>query len=81
MSKAAKAEELEALHAVVAQVLREQLTGEEVSPAMIAQAIKFLKDNGIEAAKGSNNKALNELADKVSRLSEDDPEALSELYN
>ena len=58
---AAKESELNVLHEVVAKVLKEQLEAEAivtdadgdevsiktVSPAMVAQAIKFLKDNNI----------------------------------
>lgn len=81
MSKAAKTEDMEVLHALVARVLSEQLKGDEVTPAMLSTAIKFLKDNGIEAAKGSNNKALNDLASRVGRLAEGDGEELADFLN
>lgn len=90
MSKAASTLALELLHAKVAEVITKGLEGsvdpvtgvvEPPSPQLIAQAIKYLKDNGIEAAKGSNNKALNDLADKVSKLDPDDPDAVEALYN
>lgn len=46
----AKSSALDKLHELVAAVLTEQLQGEEgPSPQMISQAIKFLKDNGIDA--------------------------------
>lgn len=51
MSRAAESA-LDALHAAVAAVLTEALSkrgAEAPSPQMIAQAIKFLKDNGIDA--------------------------------
>ena len=49
MSTRATSAALDALHAKVADVLVKGLAGDEVSPQMIAQAIKFLKENGIDA--------------------------------
>lgn len=76
MSKATETE-LEALHAVVAAVLKAQLQatstiigedGEEVemslvTPAIIAQAIKFLKDNNITATleQGSDMESVRDM--------------------
>ena len=66
MSKAANMKVLEELHAAVAKVLKDALSeAEEASPQMLAQAIKFLKDNGVEPAKDIDNSALDELARKV----------------
>ncbi len=79
MSKAASMGALEQLHATVAKVLNDELVAGEVSPQMLAQAIKFLKDNGIEPARDVENKALTDLADKINSLSPD--EAASEYLN
>lgn len=38
------------LHAQVARVLAAQLAGAEPDPRILANAIKFLKDNGITSA-------------------------------
>jgi len=80
MAKPTEASELNELHRVVAQLLREQLeatvivTDEDGSqkemkmatPALIAQAIKFLKDNDITALPedDENIQSLKELLDK-----------------
>lgn len=70
----ASTKELEGLHALVAKVLKAELTADRtdengealpVSPQLLAQAIKFLKDNGIEPAKDVNNAALDALAQEV----------------
>lgn len=70
----ASTKELEGLHALVAKVLKTELTAERtdengevipVSPQLLSQAIKFLKDNGIEPAKDVNNAALDALAQEV----------------
>ena len=71
--------ELNKLHAVVARVLREELEahekitvgGEEIemksiSPAMVAQAIKFLKDNDITATP-EEDKNIESLQDILSK--------------
>jgi hypothetical protein len=44
---------LDGLHALVAQVLADRLRDESVSPQMLAQAIKFLKDNGVDTPASS----------------------------
>jgi hypothetical protein len=79
MSKAASMGALEKLHATVAKVLNDELEAGEVSPQMLAQAIKFLKDNGIEPARDVENKALTALADKIGSLSPE--EAAGEYLN
>ena len=78
MAKATESE-LELLHAAVAKVLREQLEGQTMnivgedgeekeinlaSPQMVAQAIKFLKDNNITATPEVGDD-LNDLADML----------------
>lgn len=74
MTKTTPVEELNNLHTVVAKVLVNELTksetivvnGEEIeistSPAMVAQAIKFLKDNNISSTpeEDENLKSLEE---------------------
>ena len=53
MSRATE-DALGALHGLIADALKEQIeaaraSGEGIPPALLAQAIKFLKDNGIDA--------------------------------
>lgn len=76
MSKAARSDQLEALHATVATVLAAQLAGDDVSPQMLAQAIKFLKDNGVEPARDVDNSALDSLAKQIQSFKDgnDDPD-------
>ncbi len=75
MSKLTPEQELNALHGLVAQVLAQELKAHEkitidgkeveissVSPAMVAQAIKFLKDNNITSVP-ETDKNLEELSD------------------
>lgn len=68
MSKAASMGALEELHATVAKVLNDELKEGDVSPQMLAQAIKFLKDNNIEPARDVENAALKKLSDTISNL-------------
>lgn len=70
MSKAAKLDALEVLHSAVADVLKTQLMEDDVSPQMIAQAIKFLKDNGVEPAKDADTSALDALQSRVQKFTE-----------
>jgi len=49
MSKATE-EVLSALHGAVAHRLLSELQNEELQPAMMAQAVKFLKDNDISVS-------------------------------
>ena len=49
MSKATE-EELSALHGAVAHRLLAELQNQELQPAMMAQAVKFLKDNDISVS-------------------------------
>lgn len=80
MAKATE-DELSALHGAVARVLREQLeekavitdsdTGEErevsmATPAMIAAATKFLKDNNVTASI-EDDENLSELQDQLEK--------------
>lgn len=54
-TKKASLSELEELHAAVARELTERIRSGNAKPADIAAAIKFLKDNGIEAALADNS--------------------------
>ena len=68
----AKADELGTLHALVAKVLKEDISDpERRTPAHIAQAVKFLKDNGIEA-RMDKNPALAALDRELADLDLDD---------
>lgn len=82
MSKAANQNYLEELHKIVAETLTEQLGGDDVSPQLIAQAIKFLKDNGIEPARDVDNSALDALRDKVKKInSGEDDETIKDFLH
>lgn len=79
MSKAADEAILQELHKLVADTLKTQLK-DEPSPQMLAQAIKFLKDNGIEPARDTDNKALRALSEQIDKISaSDDPDALQDF--
>jgi hypothetical protein len=91
MSKSAQEHELQALHAQVAKTLKDEIatdyfeeSGEKKpkSASLLAVAVKFLKDNGIEPARGANNKALDELSRKVDEVTKGgDPDELRDLLN
>lgn len=81
MSNAAKMDFLELLHQKTAKVLLDAL-GDEPSPQMLAQAIKFLKDNGVEPARDADNTALRALSDEIDQItSSGDVEALRDMIN
>lgn len=63
MSKATE-DLLNTLHGRVAQTLIQHIDDEEVSPAMMAQAIKFLKDNDITTSIETDD-GLNTLSDAL----------------
>lgn len=66
MAKATE-ETLGELHGLVADYLIKQMrSGEEISPQMINQAIKLLKDNGIEATPGDSK--MDDLAKEIESL-------------
>ena len=65
-SKAASLSAMEELHNAVAQALKEGIA--ERDPKMLAEAIKFLKNNGIEAARDTNKGVISRLADQVSQI-------------
>jgi len=85
MSKAAKMDALEALHAAVATTLKDAMEGkgdDAPSPQMLAQAIKFLKDNGVEPARDTDNSALQALADRIGKIASDgDADDIKDLLN
>lgn len=54
MTGKAAADVLAALHADIARELRKRIASGEASAADISNAIKFLKDNGIEADPDTN---------------------------
>jgi len=60
MTKTASVDALGELHALLAsslsdEVKRYQRENEPIPPALLAQVIKFLKDNGIEAVEANGN--------------------------
>lgn len=67
------------LHTKVAQQLIERIESGQASAAELSVAVKFLKDNGIDADK-LTNPALGKLADTI-QLPFDDEEALNELFS
>lgn len=75
MSNPASEGALGALHELVASVLKDRLaTAELCTAADINAAIKFLKDNNITATREAN-KALGELQDELSKVSDEDVSA------
>ena len=69
---AAKEELLGLLHEAVAADLLLRLQSGEATPQEIAQAIKFLKDNGIEAV-ATESERLNNIADELPQFSVEEP--------
>jgi hypothetical protein len=63
MSKATE-DQLNLLHGIVTQKLIDEISEEECSPAMMAQAIKMLKDNDITTSI-ENNEGLSSLSDAL----------------
>ena len=83
MSGRASEKALDQLHAVVAMLLSNELDramnraeenpddpGKAISPQLIAQAIKFLKDNGVAAS--ATSPRLDDLTAKLADLDLDD---------
>lgn len=62
MTKRATEELLGALHDAVAKELLNRVLGGEASPAELNAAIKFLQNNGIEAAVATEESPLGKLA-------------------
>lgn len=79
--KRASADALDRLHAQVADVLTASLRGDEVSPQMIAQAIKFLQVNGIDAPAAVKNARTEALAKELQDLSVDLDDEARRLAN
>lgn len=80
MSKAANMTTLEVLHALVAEALTEGVR--ERDPKMLAEAIKFLKGNGVEPARDVDNSALNALRDQVNAITADlAPDEIADRMN
>jgi len=71
---AADNEILQALHTEVARELTERIKAGSAKPQDIANAIKFLKDNGIQSIPGTGSK-LDDLAKSLPFTVEDDEEA------
>ncbi|MER8641010.1 hypothetical protein [Mesorhizobium sp. M1252] len=70
MSAAAK-DVMDLLHAAVAKELTDRVKSGEASAADISNAIKFLKDNGIEAVMGKGG-ALDSLARQFPTFNDDE---------
>jgi ABC-type Zn uptake system ZnuABC Zn-binding protein ZnuA len=69
---AASEELLGLLHDAVAQDLLTKIKDGTATPAEISTAVKFLKDNGIEAVAAENSKLKN-LADSLPEFDEEEP--------
>ena len=67
------------LHTKVAEQLKERIESGKATAAELSVAVKFLKDNGIDADK-LTNPALGKLAETL-QLPFDDEEAINELYS
>lgn len=80
MSQAGKMTDLEVLHKLVTDALTEGVKGKDFKA--IQEAIKFLKQNGIEPARDANNSALRALSEAVSQIDlENDPDADEAFLN
>ncbi len=80
MSKAANMTTLEVLHALVAEALTEGVR--ERDPKILAEAIKFLKGNGVEPARDVDNSTLNALRDQVNAITADlAPDEIADRLN
>jgi len=66
---AAKEELLGALHEAVANDLLQRIQSGEATPAEISVAVKFLKDNGIEALAVENSPLAN-ILDEMPKFTE-----------
>jgi hypothetical protein len=64
---------LDGLHAAIADVLSAQLKGDNVDTKLLAVAIKFLKDNGIDAP--ATSPRFSGIVDELNRLNVDDDPA------
>jgi len=72
MSTPASEGELGGLHVIVAKVLKDRLQNNDLCTAAdINAAIKFLKDNNIQATREAN-KAMAELESELSKVSDED---------
>jgi len=60
----AKNDVLNDLHAIVADVIKKKLASDDCTAQDIAQAIKFLKDNGV-VADPEFSKDLQDISDKI----------------
>jgi hypothetical protein len=63
MSKATE-DQLNLLHGIVTQKLIQEISDDECSPAMMAQAIKMLKDNDVTASI-ERDEGLSALSDQL----------------
>ena len=80
MSQAGKMTDLEVLHKLVTDALTEGVKEKDFKA--IQEAIKFLKQNGIEPARDANNSALRALSEAMSQIDlENDPDADEAFLN
>lgn len=71
-SKRATEDALDELHGLVAQAFIDQIRagGEAITPALLAQAAKFLKDNGVDRPRRPGN-ATDKLAKELEKFEEE----------
>jgi hypothetical protein len=74
MSAASK-DLMDALHSIVAKELTDRIKSGEASAADISNAIKFLKDNGIEAVLGKGS-GVDSLAKQFPTFNDDEYEGV-----
>jgi hypothetical protein len=74
MPNRATEELLGSLHEAVANSLLTKVQSGEATPAEMSAAIRFLKDNNIEAVMGKGDSTLDRLAASLPTFDEDDHE-------
>lgn len=78
MSKAANMTALEELHAEVTKQLTDLVKQGDMKA--IAEAIKMLKNNGVEPARDVENSAIRKLSEQIAAINASgDPDALDQL--
>ena len=71
MSKAAARSLMEELHSMTAEAMIAELREGNRSPQFLSAILKFLKDNGIEAARDVDNSKARELLQELNNLDDD----------
>ena len=77
MSKAANMTALEELHKEVTEQLTLMVKSGDLKA--ISEAIKMLKNNGVEPARDVENSAIRRLSEQIAQINADDPDAIDQL--